>query len=107
MDAQLKAQLQETIGYKTVTGRGAGGDPTYSVAGTLSARVVEDQREVPGGGGKMVVTTHQIVTEDILTLDHRIWLPGENTSTDPPRIPQHVQIAKDEYGDEDYCLLWV
>jgi len=72
--------LTDTITVAEVTGRSGSGDPTFGTQSTLPARVENKLSKVLDNEGKEVLSSTRIYTETELTMNHRIWLPGTDTT---------------------------
>lgn len=98
LDQQLADCLTETINVAGPL------DITYSPGGTetiLRTRAVKAYIErgimmVNAGDGTSESVTDMIITEEAITLDDRIWLPGDDTSTSQfSRQPRRVDALPD------------
>ena len=103
MDAQLKAQLRETISVATAASVDAAGDPAYNAPATRPARVVNVRETTERRDGTILETTVAIITETAIALTDRIWLPGDNSGDATlARRPQYVEKAVNEFGVLDF-----
>lgn len=99
MHPAIKALLAQTITVQAPTGVDNYGSPTGGSQSSVSARVELYEKETVNARGERVRTTHRIYTEDAISLDSLIWLPGADTgdATDARR-PHRVDSHPDENG---------
>ena len=103
MDAQLKAQLAETIHVATASGVDEAGDPSYNAPASRAARVVNVRDTVERTDGTKLETTVAIITETAINLTDRIWLPGvDQSDATQARRPHYVEKAITEKGALDF-----
>ncbi len=79
MSVPLAHLLTDSVTFQTVTGRGAGGDPTYGAQQTVDARVEDFLGTLRLPNGTEVSPENKIVTLVEIPRDSRIWLPGTST----------------------------
>jgi len=103
MDPQLKAQCAQTIYVAAPSSTSNYGDQTYGSPTAVSARVEFEDREVTNASGEMLRTDTLLITEDAITLDSRIWLPGvdESDATLARRAAKVIKLV-DEKGALDH-----
>lgn len=107
MDAQLLAQLQQTVHVAKVVPDGLGGYTRMNER-NLPARVVGRMRLIRDAQGAEVVSDYQFVTIEAISLDERIWLPGANTADlSQSRIPKAIIEQPDERGQVDFWEVFV
>jgi len=95
MDPCLRKMLRETVAIAQVTGRDSYGDPVIGEPKYVAAYVEIDRGERPGpSGGIQSETRHRIWVEDEITMDDRIWLPGEDVEEINPRTPYTVAVYR-------------
>lgn len=78
----LTTWLNQTVTYKTRSSVSNYGDPSFSAASTMSARVEAKRKLLVGPDGSQTESTHIIYTESELKVGTKVWLPGDTTSTD-------------------------
>lgn len=109
MDAQLKAQLQQTVLVSNSTAVNADGELVYTASSSHLARVVGKNTYVRNMKGEQVVSDKQIIftsTVDV-QINSRIYLPGETTSASGGWVPIAVATRVDENGSSDYTKIWL
>jgi len=103
MDAQLKAQLKETINVAAESSRDNFGDITLGTPSTVSARVEQIEGTITYENGRQEITTIRIFTESEIKKTDRVWLPGDSTgNSNLARRPKTVKKFVDENGNTDY-----
>lgn len=103
MDAQLLAQLRQTINVATLVSANALGDPTYSAPTAVACRLEDEQRDEDNPDREQTVSRKRIITAVQINRTDRIWLPGDSTSdTSLARKPEQVQMLPDEFGNADH-----
>lgn len=109
MDAQLKAQLQQTVTRATFQGYSTDGyaEPAYSTSASVTVRIVGRSRMVYDAQGQQMLSDKQLVSEDAFTLQDLVWLPGESTSANPGWTILTVAERVDEHGDTDHYITWL
>ena len=111
MDPQLKAQRKQTIkDVSPTTQVNESGQPVMSTAVSHAARVVGVTERITNAAGQDVVAGHRIVTEAEITVNDKIFLPNESTSSSvipPPWPVQKVAQAVDEDGNTDFYRVWL
>lgn len=73
--------LRATLTYRTRTGLGDRGDPTWSAAATCPARIDYRHGIVRGPGGEKLAYGVRIVTQVEIPVGARVWLPGADTAS--------------------------
>ena len=108
MDPALKAMMGDTINTVLRTGRNADGTPTYGSPALITARVEENERIIRPLKGEAVATSHLLFTEEEITIDHRIWLPGDlTTDLTVARRPIKTTPILNEVGVVEHYETWV
>ncbi len=108
MDAQLKAQLRQTIYVSTLSSMDANATPTYGSPASRSARVEEDRQVITGANGEQITTSHRVIVEAAIAPSSVLWLPGDS-SADASLRREVLSVARfvDERGSDDHYELWV
>ena len=109
IDPQLKAQLSQTIAVAAATSTPTtSGDPTWSAAANVSARVVPKRTIMAGAGGEEIVSSYMIVVENSIGINDRIWLPGDSSADATlARQPKAVDQGVDEFGNTSHFEVYV
>jgi hypothetical protein len=103
MDPQLKSQLRETIYVATSASVDAAGDSSFNAPAARLARVVNKQLTFEKSDGTVEKSDVAIITVDVIAMDSRVWLPGDNSANATlARIPRFVERAVTEFGQLDF-----
>lgn len=103
MDAQLRAQLAQSVTIARATGVSSAGDATYDAPSSVAARVEFVTKMVQASDGSFKQTSHWICLEGAVALDDRLWLPGtDSTDAKQARIPLSIEGLPDERGVTDH-----
>lgn len=79
--ARPEGRFRQSITFATVSTRDAVGRPlTFSAQTTAAARVQSSKAFVRDAAGESVLTAYCVYTQAAITLQHRLWLPGDNTA---------------------------
>ena len=88
--------FRQLITYAVLTGRDAHGKPMLGPVVTARARVQPSRRLIRDANGNEHLSAHVVYTDAPLTLQHRVWLPGEDVADfNRARRP----VAVDEFVD--------
>jgi len=100
IDPTLKASMVTTMYYAAVSGRDGSGDPTgHAAPATMKVRLEEKHKLVKDRLGNEVVSNRQFTTEQAITIDDYLWLPGDDETDDNlARKPIAVGKALDATG---------
>lgn len=110
MDAQIRKTLTETLlvaeraAAAPVDDYGAG---AYDPVRGLPCRLVERTEKVRDRDGEEVVSRHQAILDDAVSVTARVWLPGEDPATRPGRDPIAVAHRRGERGEHDHYKVWL
>lgn len=111
MDAQLRAQLAETIYVAAPSTVDNYGQTTYAAPVAVKARVEHLVSTISGGRGAAAEVTDGeqsassmlIITESEIKPESRVWLPGDNQADATlARRPLSVLRLPDERGNVDH-----
>ncbi len=72
-----------------------GGTETVVNTTTQAAYIENIKRIGVTGDGTSENADTLIITDDVITYDSRIWMPGEDPSTSPGRTPVRVDVLPD------------
>ncbi|NTX32819.1 hypothetical protein HUA78_00040 [Myxococcus sp. CA033] len=101
-------RFRQIIFYSLVTGRDAHGKPMLGPVSSARARVQPSRRLIRDAGGNEHLASHVIYTDAALTLLHRLWLPGEDTSDfNRARRPVAVDELVDGAGVVIFRKVWL
>lgn len=104
MDPALRAMLLKTVNVRTVTAYTADGNETLAAAVAVPA-YVEVKKSDSGFGsiGREAQVQHVVITEMAITMDQRVWLPGDDpTSIDLGKKPMAIDVFNDVLGNIDH-----
>jgi hypothetical protein len=105
--ASPEERFKQTISYKARTGLDAWGKPTYGTVSTTLARVQPSRKIVKDDAGNDVQSAAVVYTKAALTMQHRVWFPGEDTSdANKGRRPLAIDVFTDGNGAESYRKVW-
>jgi hypothetical protein len=76
----IAPRLTHTITIQSQTGVDGAGDPAWSAQTTLKARVEHGTKKLVGANGEEKQAEHVAVTLTELSLEHRVWFPGDDTA---------------------------
>lgn len=107
MDPQLKEQLKQTIKVATRTGRDSYGKDSYGTPTERAARVIGRNAFIKDSEGREVTSSHQLILEATMNLTDRVWLPGEDSDTDPGHGAAMIGERYDELGNVDHVKVWL
>lgn len=104
MDPALRAMLLKTINVRTVTAYTPSGDETLSVAVAIPAYVeVKKSDAGMGAVGREAQVQHVVITETAITMDQRVWLPGDDPGTvEFGKKPMAIDVFNDVLGNVDH-----
>lgn len=91
-------RFRQTISFAELTGRDQYGKPTMSAVSTAPARVQPKQRIIRDAKGAEAVAAYVVYTSAALTLNSRVWFPGESTA-DFNRARRPLSIGEHVDGD--------
>ena len=98
MDACLRRMLNKTIHVASVVSY----DGPQEILETPRAikAYVEIKRSLSSDGdGKDIASSHSIITEEKISIDDRVWLPGfDQTNQSFSRQPVNVEVFYNEQG---------
>lgn len=99
--------FRQTISHAELTGRDAYGKPTLSAVLSAPARVQPVHKIIRDAKGAEVLSSHVVYTTAPLTLNSRVWFPGEPT-TDFNRARRPLSIGEyvDGAGVIRYRKVW-
>lgn len=101
-------RFRQIISYALVVGRDAHGKPSLGPVFPARARVQPSRRLIRDARGNEQLASHVIYTGASLTLQHRIWLPGEDTSDfNCARSPVAVDEIVDGAGVVSFRKVWL
>jgi hypothetical protein len=105
--AEASDHFRQRISFAEVTGRDAYGKPTLSPVSTAPARVQPLQKLIRDAKGSEALASHVVFTTAALTLNSRVWFPGEPT-TDVNRARRPLSIGEfiDGAGVVRYRKVW-
>lgn len=100
-------RFAQVFSFAELTGRDAYGKPTVSAVTTASARVQPVAKIIRDATGTERVSSHVLYTAAPLTLNSRVWFPGE-PSTDFNRARRPISISEyvDGAGAVIYRKVW-
>lgn len=111
MDAQLRAQLNQTIYVANPSSANSFGELSYTAPEAVKARV-EFRTDIESGGnggaisvgeGEVAGTTVLVITESRIRPMSRVWLPGvDSGDVTLARRPQSVVELPGENGETDH-----
>jgi hypothetical protein len=107
MDPQLLDQLKQTIWVASRVSADSYGKWTYGTAAERAARVIGRSSLVRDATGREVVSMVQLILESPISLTDKLWLPGEDATTDPGHVPVAVATRVDENGNTDHAKVWL
>lgn len=73
-------RFRQTISYAVLTGRDSSGKPTLSGVTAAPARLQPMRKLVRTPAGDDAMTSHVMYTAAPMTLNTRVWFPGDSTS---------------------------
>jgi len=73
--------FRQTITVAELTGRDAYGKPVMGPAATARARIQPLQKLIRDAKGQEAQATHVVYTDAAITLNSRVWFPGEPRET--------------------------
>jgi hypothetical protein len=95
----LTSWLTDTVTVAEPSGVSAYGDPTFGTKRTVKARVEGGPLLVKDGSGVEVQADYRIVTESEISVQSRVWLPGDDTTdNNAARRPVSVRSASTKSG---------
>ncbi|GHG91402.1 hypothetical protein [Comamonas sp. JC664] len=101
-------RFRQIISYALVVGRDAHGNPLLGPVSPARARVQPSRRLIRDASGNEQLASHVIYTDVPLTLQHRLWLPGEDTSDfNRARRPAAVDELVDGAGAVSFLKVWL
>lgn len=101
-------RFHQIISYALVVGRDAHGKPSLGPVLSARARVQPSQRLIRDASGNEHLASHVIYTDAPLTLQHRLWLPGEDTTDfTRARRPASVDELVDGVGVVLFRKVWL
>ncbi|MCP3060971.1 hypothetical protein LXT21_19480 [Myxococcus sp. K38C18041901] len=101
-------RFRQVISYALVLGRDAHGKPTLGPVSPARARVQPSRRLIRDAAGNEHLASHVIYTEAPLTLQHRLWLQGEDVSDfNRARRPVAVDELVDGAGVVRFRKMWL
>ncbi|MCY1042127.1 hypothetical protein OV208_12450 [Corallococcus sp. bb12-1] len=99
--------FRQSIAYAVLTGRDAYGKPTLGPQTTARARVQPSRRLIRDANGNEHLAAHVVYTDAFLTLQHRVWLPGEDVADfNRARRPVAVDESVDGAGAVRFRKVW-
>ncbi|RKH80812.1 hypothetical protein D7X99_20825 [Corallococcus sp. AB032C] len=99
--------FRQSITYAVLTGRDAYGKPTLGLQLPARARVQPSRRLIRDANGNEHLTAHVVYTDAPITLQHRVWLPGENIADfNCARRPVAVDESVDGVGAVRFRKVW-
>lgn len=104
LDTQLKDQLQQTVLIATSTAVNNSGERTYGAAVSHKARVV-NRTQLRRYLDHDELVKHKVIilgSTVTVTVNDRLWLPGESTSADRGWVINSVETPVDEAGNAYY-----
>ena len=107
LDPQLKSQLAQTVWIADETGRGVDGKPAYGARRSLPARVVGRIQQVRNTTGEEVQSMRQLILEEKISRNSKLWLPDEDPDTDRGHRPVAVAERFGEKGELDHVKVWL
>jgi len=103
MDPALKVMLTQTINVAQVASYSASGTEVLGSPAQVAAYVEISEQIIPTNNGSEEKTTHLVITENEITIDDRIWLPGLDPSNDADsRQPKLVGVFNTVDGAIDH-----
>ncbi|QDE98302.1 hypothetical protein [Myxococcus xanthus] len=101
-------RFRQIISYALVVGRDGHGKPALGPVSPARARVQPSRRLIRDASGNEQLASHVIYTDAPLTLQHRLWLPGEDTSDfNRARRPAAVDELVDGVGLVSFRKVWL
>lgn len=101
-------RFRQRISYALVLGRDAHGKPMLGPVSTARVRVQPSRRLIRDAGGNEHLASHVVYTDAPLTLQHRLWLPGEDTADfNRARRPAAVDELVDGAGAVSFRKVWL
>lgn len=99
--------FRQTISHAELTGRDQYGKPTMSAITTAPARVQPVQKIIRDAKGAEAVAAFVVFTTAALTLNSRVWFPGESTADfNRARRPLSIGEYVDGEGVIRYRKVW-
>lgn len=99
--------FRQTITVAELTGRDAYGKPVMGPAATARARIQPLQKLIRDAKGQEVQATHVVYTDAALTLNSRVWFPGEPAGDfNRARRPLSIGFYVDGAGLTQYRKVW-
>ncbi len=101
LSSKMSKWMVSTVTYKTVASVDSVGDPTFSAASTMDARVENRQVHIKARDGNTYESRHQVASLTQIPLKSRVWLPGDNTGDDnAARQPLDIPDADTKLGTD-------
>lgn len=102
------ALFRQLIRYAEVIGRDAWGTPLLGPLAGAAARIQPSRKLIRDASGTEFVASFVVYTEAPITLRHRLWFPGDNTSDfNHARRPAAVDEHVDGAGVLRYRKVWL
>ena len=99
--------FRQTIVYAVLMGRDAYAKPTLGPQTTARARVQPSRRLIRDANGNEHLAAHVVYTDAPVTLQHRVWLPGEDVADiNRARRPVAVDECVDGSGAVRFRKVW-
>ncbi|MCY1045609.1 hypothetical protein OV208_30115 [Corallococcus sp. bb12-1] len=99
--------FRQSITYAVLTGRDAYGKPALGLQAMARARVQPSRRLIRDANGNEHLTAHVVYTDAVITLQHRVWLPGEDVADfNRARRPVAVDESVDGLGVVRFRKVW-
>jgi len=74
------------------------GQPVYATARTVACRLEYSRKLVTEPNGNEIEAKHRISTDQEITWEDLIWLPGEDSDTAPSKRPLVIERASTKSG---------
>lgn len=105
--AQPADHFRQTISFAELTGRDQYGKPTMSAVTTAPARIQPLNKIIRDAKGAEAVAAFVVYTTAALTLNSRVWFPGEPTNDfNRARRPLSIGEYVDGGGVVRYRKVW-
>jgi hypothetical protein len=99
IDPQIRRSLVSTIYVAARNGASTSGDPSFDDPVAVAARVEHMPRRVISGAGEEITSEAQVVTESVIPMLSRVWLPGSDKDVaNDAIVPIRTDKAYDEKG---------
>ncbi|MCP3105526.1 hypothetical protein LZ198_42440 [Myxococcus sp. K15C18031901] len=102
------ALFRQLVRYAEVTGRDAWGTPLLGPVHVAPARIQPSRKLIRDASGAEFVASFVVYTAAPLTLRHRLWFPGDDTSDfNHARRPAAIDEHVDGGGTVRYRKVWL